>query len=205
MKSKHQVFGAALLIGQSILLNLVSIPVTAYIVRSLGPESYGQWAVASTLIAAGTCLANPGLSPLFSRAIAQNPEAAPAALAEQLSLRFWLAALVALLMLAVSAALGYPPAVVVSVAIAGAGLVLTRVASALADSLQALGHLKHFALSAFVAGLMLTIATAIAAGRDAGAVGLTIAYLTGPVVHCCLLFLFVRRLFPVRFGGNIAR
>ena len=36
---------------QPLLLNVIGIPAAIYIVRSLGPTSYGQWAAAGSLVA----------------------------------------------------------------------------------------------------------------------------------------------------------
>lgn len=203
--NKRHSLGASLLISQSLLLNVISVPVTAYIIRTLGPEDYGQWVAASSLIAAGVGLTNPGLGAFFSRAVAQEPEAASSALADQLALRGALALLAGLLLTLLSIALGYPAPVVRCVAISVAGLLLTALTSALSDTLLALGHVKAYSLAAFTAGVVLTATTVLAAGRGVGAVGLTTVYLLGPATQCLLQWVLLRRIFPVRLRWDAAR
>ena len=186
---------AAWLIGQSLLLNAVSIPVTAYIVRSLGPAAYGTWATASALVAAATCLAAPGLGTLFAREVAQNPENAPNALADQLGLRGLLALIVMFLATLASFGLGYGQTVTLCVLLGGVGLICVRLVSAFADLLQALDAIRLFSAVNFVAGLCLTVTSAIVVWRGAGPVGLTAAYVSGPLIQCVLLWVLVNQRF----------
>src|SRR3954470_5984995 len=89
---RKTLLGAACLSLQPLALNALSVPVMAYIIRQLGPIGYGQWAVATSLLAVSAILTNLGLRGAFVRAVAAEPESAPAALAEQLGLRLLLAA-----------------------------------------------------------------------------------------------------------------
>ena len=87
---KHT-FGAACLIIQPVFLNVIGVPAMAYIIRRLGPGGYGQWMVATALVGALGIFSNPGLRTGFVRSVAQDPNCAQRALAEQLGLRMLLA------------------------------------------------------------------------------------------------------------------
>lgn len=198
--------GAAFLIGQTLLLNIISIPVSAVIIRSLGPTAYGQWAAAAALVAAISCLANPGLGVLFARAVAQKPEETAHAMAEQLGLRASLSVIVGLFVVALAWVLRYPAEVVLCVFLCAFGLVFSVISSTFIDVLQALGRVKSYSLIAFVTGMVINGTTTLAALTHTGASGLSAAYMSGPVVQCALLWITVHRgLFPVRFVWNLKR
>jgi O-antigen/teichoic acid export membrane protein len=202
---KH-LLGAACLIVQPLLLNVIGMPATAYIIRVLGPTGYGQWSVSITLIGTVTFLANLGLRMLFVRAVAQEPEAAPRALAEQLGLRILLATLGGLVALSACALLHYPPVVLGCTVIAAAGLVFTVVGFAFADLLQGLESFPALAAANMTAGILLTAASVAAMRVEGGPVTLALAYLLGPVANAGLLYGIVRRRhFPVRISWDLRR
>src|SRR4051794_8718731 len=96
MNSKRNVVNAVWVIAQQMLVNVIGVPAAAYIIRSLGPLQYGQWATAISLVAAAQAFCRLGLSTLFVRSIAQEPENAREALADQLGLRGLLGSLAGL-------------------------------------------------------------------------------------------------------------
>jgi O-antigen/teichoic acid export membrane protein len=188
------------------LLNALSLPVTAYVIRSLGASGYGQWAVSVSVIATVTILTNLGLRGVFIRSVAVDPGAARGALAEQLGLRLSLALPAAAGAVLTCAALGYAPVVLVCTTIGGCGLVLTMVATTVADLLQALHRLPVVASINFLAGLVLTIASVVAVGLGAGPVGLSLAYLLGPMTAAGVSLWFVHRnFFPPALRWNPRR
>lgn len=207
MAKKSGIAGAALwLIGQNLFLNLLSLPATAFIIRQVGAEGYGQWATASSLVAAGGFLATLGLGTLFARRVAQHPEEAAEALAEQLGLRGLLAVALCLTTSLLCLGLGYSGVVTICVIIATVGFLFSNIASTFADLLQGFGQVKVYAQIMLAAGLLLTLATVLAAGGGYGAIGLTTAYLVGPAAQMVLLCLFVwRRHFPIRLRWDLGR
>lgn len=203
---KKNVFGAACLSLQPIVLNAVSVPATAYIVRGLGPQSYGCWAMATALIATTTFLTNLGLRGTFVRAVARDPACAAGATADQLGIRTLLAVAAAAVSLAACAALGYPAVVLKCTAVAAAGLVLTSVYTTLADLLQALRRFPALSAVSLVAGLVLTAASVVAVRLGAGPAGLAAVYLLGPALSTAGLWWVVRRgHFPVRVAWDVGR
>ena len=198
-KKPHSTFfGTLSLIAQPIILNVLSIPATAYIIRGLGASGYGQWTVGTSLVAATAFLTNLGLRTLFVRDIAQNPDQAAVMLAEQLGLRSVLSVVAGGLALLLCKCLHYPPIIVWCVALAAAGLVLSTLVGALNDVLQGLQLLHVLATTSMVSGLAVTVFSVLAIWYGVGPVGLSLAYLTGPAINLLVLLVYARRLFPVR-------
>lgn len=202
---KHT-FGAACLILQPLLLNVIGIPAMAYIIRRLGPEGYGQWTVATALVGTFTLLANPGLRTGFVRSVAQDSDGAQAALAEQLGLRMLLALLAGGFAIGLAVCFRYPSLILQCTAVAAAGLVFSVVAGAAVDLLQATQRFPAVAGVNFTAGLVLTVMSVVAVAVDSGPLGVAAAYALGPVVSAFFSLWLVRRhCFPVRVCWNLRR
>ena len=189
--ARRGLFAASHLAVQSLLLNAISVPVMAYIVRRLGDVGFGHWSTATTLVASTSVLANLGLRGAFVRSVARDPATAPAALAEQITLRLLLSILAG--GIAVACVLPYPPVVRACVAVAAAGLLFTTINNTLADLLQGLHRISVYAGSNLLAGLALTAVSLAAVFWGAGPVGLSVAYLAGPICGAALLAWYVRR------------
>src|SRR5437764_1361899 len=84
---RTHVLGAAYLMAQPLLLNILSVPATAYIIRTLGPAAYGQWALGFALVTTASFLTNLGLRTTFVRFVAAHPAMAADKMAQQLGLR----------------------------------------------------------------------------------------------------------------------
>ena len=179
---RKSLFGGACISLQPLVLNALSVPVMAYLIRRLGATGYGQWVVATALISFSAMLANLGLRASFVRALTREPNAAGTLLAEQLGLRLLLSGLAALAALLACGSLGYSHVVLKCTAIAGIGLILTTFASTLADVLQALHRLPTLAAVNLVAGLALTAASIIIAALGGGPMSIALAYLVGPLI-----------------------
>jgi O-antigen/teichoic acid export membrane protein len=198
--------GAAIFAGQPALLSALMLPVTAYVIRSLGPTEYGHWATATSLAAAVGFMTNFGLRGTFVRRIAREPEHAAEALAEQLGLRLALAVVAVSAAMLACLALGYGRLVLQCTAITALGLVLTTISTTAADVLQALQRLPTIAMVNMVAGIVLSAASVAAAYLGAGPVGIAGTYLLGPLISIALLlYLIHRRHFPVRVRWNNQR
>lgn len=190
---RRTLVGAACLSLQPLILNAISVPVTAYIIHRLGPDGYGQWMVAAALLVFCGILTNLGLRGAFIRHVAQRPGDAASALAEQLGLRLALSALAGILAIATCVALGYPSAVAWCAIVGAIGLMLTTVATTLSDLLQALQRMRTIAAVNLAAGLALTAVALGTARIGASPVAMAIAYLTGPLLAAAALIAIVRR------------
>jgi O-antigen/teichoic acid export membrane protein len=206
MNNRKKITGALYLMGQPLLLNALSIPAMAYIIRTLGAPSYGQWAVATSLVTLTSFLTTLGLRPLFVRTIAQDTSEASHALAEQIALRGMLAGGAALISLVVCFALHYPATILQCVAIAALAQVITTLAGTFGDFLQGLEKFQTFSAVSLIAGLVLTVASVVAVSLGTGPVGLSFAYLLGPIVNLAMFVGFTQKhCFPVQIHWNFGR
>lgn len=203
---RKQLIAAACLIVQPLALNVIGLFSTVYIIKSLGATGYGQWGTSVSLATTAAFLINLGLRMLFVRAVAQEPETAPQALAEQLGLRILLAIGAGGLAILASVLLGYPPVIVQCTAVAALGLICTAVGCVVADLLQGLERLPLVAAVNMTSGLVLTALSVVAMWRGGGPVALSLAYLSGPAMTALIsLWLVQRKLFPVRVHFNFRR
>ena len=180
--------GAAFLAAQTLSLNAISLLSTAFIVRKLGSLRYGEWATAAALAAAHQVITNIGLRTLFVREVARRPAAAGELLTQQLGLRLGLGVLACASAMTVCLLVGYPPVVLTCMAVGCVGILLSVVGTTLGDVLQALERFGAYSIVGVVSGLAVTAASVVAVLAGGGAVALTIAYLTQPLVSACLLW-----------------
>lgn len=189
---RNAICGAAWLSGYQLMLNVVSVPALAYIIRELGSVTYAHWMTATGLLTFATLATNMGLRPAFVRRIAEGGTGVREALAEQLGLRLVLSAVAAACVVMVCWALGYPSIVLWCAVVGGIGLLLTTIATTFADVLQATQRVRALARTALVSGLCLTLGSVAAAWTGGGAVSVASAYLLGPLVSIFMLGRVVR-------------
>lgn len=198
--------GAACLSLQPLALNAISVPVMAFIIRRLGPTGYGQWAIATSLLAVTAVLTNLGQRGTFVRAVAADPDSAAPALADQLGLRLLLGVLASVIAVAACGLLRYPPIVLECVVLSAVGLVLTTIASTLADLLQSFSRVKTLAAVNLAAGLALTGASVLGAVYAKSPAAIAAAYITGPLVSVIVLAIIVRRRYcRIRIRWNLSQ
>ena len=194
---------ALLTVGQPILVNLLAVPATAFIIRSLGAEQYGQWAVATALVAAFFALTSMGLRPIFVRELAQSPDCTGEALSLQLGLRGVLGLLSSAAALGLCLLLGYPTVILISAGIMVAAFLMTNFWTVFSDVLQAAEQFKTIAVVNTMSGVCLTAASVLAAIAGVGPVGLAASYLVGPMLRLVFGWAAVRRITAVRFGWQL--
>jgi O-antigen/teichoic acid export membrane protein len=187
-------------------LNALSLPAMAFIIRKLGPTAYGEWSVATSLIATLSFLANFGLRAAFVRTVARDPDTAPTRFAEQLGLRSTLSIMTVGIALGICLLLRYSTVIVACTGIAGIGLILGVVAGVAVDYLQALHRLMAVAVINFIAGLCLTMASVVAVWKGGGPILVSWSYLIGPTVSViALLGLIGYQEFAPRVAWNLSR
>jgi O-antigen/teichoic acid export membrane protein len=190
---RRSLFGAGCRSIQPILLNILSVPAMAYIIRKLGAADYGHWTTATSLVATTGVLTSLGLRGTFIRGVAQDPASAPAAFAEQLGTRILLSVLAIAVTMIACLSLGYPPVVVACTAIAAVGIALTCIWTTASDLFEASQRFPEVASIAMIAGLLLTAGSVIAVAVGAGPVWLSAAYLVGPAASIAIAFEMLRR------------
>jgi O-antigen/teichoic acid export membrane protein len=194
------------LIACPLLLQALSLPVTAYIIHTLGAGHYGQWATATAITAAIAFVSNLGLRTLFVRSIALEPGSTEELLATQLGLRTALAAAAAGIAICACQLLGYPPVVLSCTLVASLGLVLSAMWTVLGDVVQAFQQYRTFAKISLFAGVVLTVSSLIVIAMGCGPIGLSVAYLSGPIISLAMFWWVVRRKYcAVRMGTSLSK
>jgi O-antigen/teichoic acid export membrane protein len=190
--------GTLFLILQPLFLNALSVPVTAYIIRTLGADAYGEWSVALALVAFVTFLTNFGLRMHLVRSLAQHPETAPHAVAEHLGLRILLSLGAGGVAVLACLVLRYPLLVLECTALSALGLLFTVIAGVAADLFQAQQRLSVLACINLFAGLLLTASSIATIRAGWGPLGLAVSYLLGPMAAGIVSLWYINRTdFPV--------
>src|SRR5579871_3864305 len=206
MTNKKKLVDIIYLVGQPLLLNVIGMPATAYFIRTLGPSGWGRYSLGVFLIGLFTFVTNLGLRPRFLRIIAQFPERAAIATAEQLGLRTLLALLAGLLAILLCLVFRYPLVVLHCVIVGAFGLIMVSVATVLQDVLQGFKNFKVYSAVNLVAGIVVTAITVVAVWEGTGPLGLTIAYLSGVAMTLMLLVIAVQRYhIPIGIRGSYQR
>lgn len=189
------------------MLNFISVAANAYLIPALGPVEYGLWTTAMALVGATTIITNLGLRQVYTREIAGADHATQQVLLrEQLGLRLMLAGVAALIVPLSAVLLRHEPRVIITATIFAAALPLNISWTVLADVLTAREMFRKSAMAGFWAGLVLTVASVIAAASGLGAPGVAASYLLGPLVNLLILWRVVHGLgLKVGIGGNWAR
>ena len=204
MTLKKSLIGGACLSLQPLLLNALSVPAMAYIIRQLGPTGYGQWTMATALIGAMAMLTNLGLRGAFIRQVAAEPDTAPQALAEQLGLRLMMTLGVAVIAIALCFVLKYPPIVILCAAVTAATMLVTTFATTMLDLFQSLHRLTTVAAVNLVGGLVLTAFSLVAAWLRLGPIVVALAYVTGPLTSAILLVVLTGKMYRVRVQFSLS-
>ncbi len=179
---------AALLLGQ-ITTNILSLLVTIYIPRTIGPAAIGELTVASILTTLLSTVLALGLNSLLVRDIARDPKKAADMLGAAIAIRM-LMALPSLLLVAVIVWIaGYSPTTQVVIAIASVGMVINMLASPFQSGFQAFERMKFNSLSSVV-GEVIVAAASIAVVFAGG--GVILLSLIGVSASLVILFLSIR-------------
>lgn len=157
------------------------------IARALGTEGFGRFSVGSALVGLTAPLADFGLRSLAVRELSRAGIGARRALFDLLSLRILLAvgttAVTAAIALFVSPASGLAPVILVT----SLTVMPVTIAGTLTDGLMARNRARAISSATFWAGILLTIASVIAALLWHSATTLAAAYVVGPVVNVVML------------------
>jgi len=97
-----------------------------------------------------------------------------------------LAALASISAMLVCVALGYSSIVIVCMALGCVRILISAVASTLGDVLQSMERFESYSVTTALSGVVVTVASVIAVLAGSGAIGLTVAYLSAPMVLCVL-------------------
>jgi O-antigen/teichoic acid export membrane protein len=185
--------GALCVSLQPLLVSAIALPVTAYVIRTLGATQYGHWATTLTLVTLAMLLCNLGLRGNFVRAVVRHPDQAGRLLAEQLGLRLALCLPAAVVALTSCLMLGYPQVVLACTAIAVLWMTLNVITTTAADLLQARHRLAAVAGVNGISGVLLAGVMAVAAYAGSGPLGVAGSYTLGALVAAALMLGVVAR------------
>ena len=71
---RRSLVGAAFRSIQPLIINAIGVPAMAYIIRRLGAGGYGEWSVATSLIATVMVMTSLGLRGPFVRDVARDAD-----------------------------------------------------------------------------------------------------------------------------------
>jgi O-antigen/teichoic acid export membrane protein len=173
---------SAWLVGGPLALNVLSIASTGYIARKLGAEGFATFSIGIAFALMFAPLTNMGLRALTVRYVAQHRNESRQHLGTVLTLRLVLA-LFAIGVVLLATPLGSPdPATRLVATIAAGTLLLNTIVGVLTDGYHAIERMGPPARAGIVGGLVLTIASVVAAGLGGGPSALAATYLLGPMV-----------------------
>ena len=184
----------------SLLLNILSVPVTIIIIRQLGKDGYGEWMTGMSLTSLFFTLFNFGYRPLFIRRIADCSVDAPHELAVQILIRLLIGLLSVLISLFAAVLLGYHRNLLICTLLSSLSMLIFGCGSAFADVLQGHQNMKPLSAINFFSGIVLTILSLLVASSGGGSIFMSICYIIGPIISTTMLYLYVSRVyFPVSF------
>lgn len=184
------------LIGQPLLLNVLSIVSTGYIARKLGANDYGAFNLGFAQIALFNPLCHLGLRQVSIRAIAEERDRAEEVACSVLAVRLMLTALAA-----VAAFIWLSlPMYGMTTRIIGAAAVVSMVCSSLGsvavDMFNGLERPRVAAQWQIVGGVVLTVLSVLALLAGLGLAGFVAAYVLGNALQLVLLLRAARQPFP---------
>lgn len=183
---KQSTIGAAYISIYSLLLNVISLPVTAYIIRKLGPDGYGSWSISLAFLGATGFVTNLGLRGTYIRNIVRTPDNASKTTADQLGIRFALGLLASVAALSLSMVMNYSSTIVICTLIAAISSLIGIFGSTIYDYLQATHQFRVIAGVGLISGLSLSTASVIFAWLNTGPIGIAFSYQVGPIVSAVL-------------------
>jgi PST family polysaccharide transporter len=161
---------------------VLSIASTGYIARQLGATGFATFSIGLAFALMFSPLTNMGLRALTVRYVAEHRDEARDHLGTVLSLRLVLA-LFAISVALLAVPFGSPDPATRAVAMVAAGtLMLNTIVGVLTDGYHALEEMGPPARASMLGGLLLTIASVIAAALGGGPTALAATYLLGPFV-----------------------
>ncbi len=172
---------------QPLVLNAFGFLSTAYIVRQVGPASYGRFSYGVAIVMTLGPIADMGLRALAVRRLARQPEHGATNLGILLSLRTILALTAFVVIASLAAVLTDDPGTAWVIRISGATLVPIAMMTTLVDSLVAAERAKVVSMANMTGGVALTIASVIAVAMGGKEVALAASYALGPVVTAIVL------------------
>jgi len=188
---------SALLIIQPLILNIVSIFVTAYIARTLGMGDYGRFTFAIAFVGMFLPFINVGLRTITVREIAENRNTLSTFLGRMVALRVFLAVIAIVTIFLGINILGYPQTTKNIVYIFSATILFGAISSTFIDTFQAYEKMEYVAWTQFAAGAILTLLSVVVLYLGYRLMGLMLIYTFGSFLTLVFAFWYLSRKFTV--------
>lgn len=181
---------------QPLILNVISIFATAYIVRGISQDDYGRFIFAFSLVTLLTPLCALGVRSVLVREMAGNLDRAPALMGRVLSLRLLLALGAYGVAVVTVNLLNVPQFTKILTYMACSTLLFNTLANSMIDGFQGYERMKFIAYGNLISGAILTLTSVLAIMFGFGVVGLTLAYIIGPITLATVMCLFHTKKLP---------
>src|SRR5499427_7597090 len=184
------VINTTLVLGARVVSRLVALVMVIVLARHLGDDAYGRYTTLVAYSALVSVVADLGLSPLYTREAARQPEDLPWYLGTLLTGKVFLAVAASLIFATALATAGLGGLIVPGAAL----LVLTTYANLLRNTFYALGRLEFEAI-AIVAEIAIQAGLILAGARTGQGVGTFVWAYAGSFGFTCLYCLAVITVF----------
>jgi len=184
------VINTTLVLGARVVSRLVALVMVIVLARHLGDDAYGRYTTLVAYSALVSVVADLGLSPLYTREAARQPEDLPWYLGTLLTGKVFLAVAASLIFATALATAGLGGLIVPGAAL----LVLTTYANLLRNTFYALGRLEFEAI-AIVAEIAIQAGLILAGARTGQGVGYFVWAYAGSFGFTCLYCLTVITVF----------
>lgn len=179
---------AALLMGQ-VTTSVLSLLVTVYVPRRIGPEAIGELTVAGIITSLVSTFLTLGIGTILLRDISRDQEKAADLIGTVMVIRMLMALPAALLVIGIGLLIGYSPETQVLIAMSAVGMVITLLTSPFQTGFQAFERMKFNSLSAVLSEVLIVVSNIAIVLAGGGVVLLSLANLLVTVI---MLFLSIK-------------
>jgi len=203
--SRRVARNAGLLIAQPLLLNIISIAVTAYIIRALGPADFGRLTYANAMMNLFASLAGLGLGAVTVRDLARGVGEPDRYVGRMMLLRLVAGVLAYLALIGAVYLGGLLPEAPWAVLLAGTAILPMLLTISIEDVFRAREEMQHIARVRLAAGALLTAAQVAALALGGRLLAMVAIFAVSAWVTLLLATgVLVRRFFRPRMGFDLA-
>ncbi len=171
--------GTALLVFQT-LARALGLVFVVVVTRHLGPDQFGRYSIAASLVLMGSLFADAGTTPAMMKLVSRKPESSDGLLSGTLAASLALGVVSGAVVIGFAALGGYPRAVVIDVVIAALGIPAASVATSISGALDGRGLIARRAAVTLLQSALVAVGGIVAVLVGAGARGAVLALAVAP-------------------------